>query len=62
MSLNLHFACPNTAQRHKGRELNSRPLDVDVLWLLSFKNTESEKKMILMRYVDLKGVSSTHVL
>jgi hypothetical protein len=29
--LNLHFACPNTAQKNKGRELNSRPLDVDVL-------------------------------
>jgi hypothetical protein len=38
--------------------LNSRPLDVDVLLLLSFKNIESEKKM----NVDLKGVSSTHVL
>jgi hypothetical protein len=24
--------------------LNSRPLGVDVLWLLPFKNTESEKK------------------
>jgi hypothetical protein len=44
--LNLHFTCPNIAQRHKGREFNSRPLDVDVLWLLSFKTTESEKKLI----------------
>jgi hypothetical protein len=34
--------------------LNSRPLDVDVLWLLSFKNTVSEKNDI-NAICELKG-------
>jgi hypothetical protein len=43
------------AQRHKGREFNSRPLDVDVFWLLSFKTTESEKKFDINAICGLKG-------
>jgi hypothetical protein len=35
--------------------LNSRPLDVDVLWLLSFKTTESEKKIDINAICGLKG-------
>jgi hypothetical protein len=35
--------------------VNSRPLDVDVLWLLSFKTTESEKKININAICGLKG-------
>jgi hypothetical protein len=35
--------------------LNSSPLDVDVLWLLFFKTTESEKKIDINAIYGLKG-------